>query len=111
MRIRIGRHFWEIVLVRDLPGNDGETRFNEGAIVPRQIALRENDSEIRYTLFHEIMHCADLDEGLGLTEKQVLGLERWFKKFEKHQCLCELLDAYGERKRNSSKRKTKETNT
>ena len=96
MRIKIGRHFWEIVTVKELPENDGETRFNSGALVPRQIALCETDEEMRYTLFHELIHAASFDERLGLNEKQVLGLERWFKKFEKNHDLSELLDAYGE---------------
>jgi hypothetical protein len=107
MRIRIGRHYWEIVTCKELPGNAGETRFHEGALVPRQIALLESDQEMRYTLLHELFHAASDDCGLGLTEDQVLGLENWFKKLEKHQSLSSLLDAYGERKQSTNKPKPK----
>lgn len=104
MRIMIGSHFWEVVLVKELPDNDGETRFHEGAMVPRQIALAEDDQEMRYTLLHELFHAASFDQKLGLTEKQVLGLEAWFKKLERHRALADVLDAYGpRRKRNKHK--------
>lgn len=94
MRIKVGRHFWEIATVKEMPDNDGETRFQEGAIVPRQIALYEKDPDMRYTLLHELFHAASFDENLNITEKQVQGLERWFKKLEKHRTLQSVLEAY-----------------
>jgi hypothetical protein len=94
MRIKIGRHFWELVIARELPGNDGETRIHEGTLVPRQIVLRDGDTDMRWTLLHELFHCASEDENLGLTERQVRGLEKWFKKLERHRSLSSLLDAY-----------------
>lgn len=110
MRIKIGRHFWEIVTAKSLPGNDGETRFHEGTMVPRQIVLREGDEAMRSTLLHEMFHAASLDEDLGLTEKQVLGLERWFNKLERHQSICDVLDVFAPRQI-GSKHKTKAKNT
>ena len=106
MRIKIGRHEWEVVLVKELPQNDGETRFHEGTMVPRQIALREDDEEIRYTLLHELFHAASMDLDLGLTEKQVLGLESWFKKLERHRALADVLDAYGPRRKRNKRKPT-----
>jgi hypothetical protein len=94
MRIKVGKHFWEIVTAKHLPGNDGETRFHEGTMVPRQIVLTENDPDMRYTLLHELLHAASFDQNLGLTEKQVLGIEKWFKKLERHNKLGDLLDIY-----------------
>lgn len=76
-------------------------------MVPRQIALQEGDADMRYTLLHELFHCASIDEDLGITEDQVLGLEKWFKKLEKHQSLSSLLDAYGERKQSTNRPKPK----
>lgn len=98
MRIKIGPHIWEVVICKELPENDGETRFHEGTMVPRQIALREGDEEMRYTLLHELFHAASMDLDLGLTETQVLGLEKWFKKLERHRALADVLDAFGPRR-------------
>lgn len=107
MRIKIGRHFWEIAVMKELPGNDGETRIHEGTLVPRQIALREDDPDMRWTLLHELFHCASEDEGLSLTERQVKGLEKWFTKLERHRSIASLLDAYTPCKQSTNKPKSK----
>lgn len=88
MKFKTGsRRFWEVVEAPELEGAWGETRPES-----RQIVLKKDDPERLYTLIHEIIHAASFDEKLDLTEKQVLGLERWAKKLVKHGGFKKLKD-------------------
>ena len=82
---------WEIVEVKELGTNAGEARP-----YTRQIALLQSDKEKVSTLFHEMLHCASFDYELGLTENQVRGIEKWFKKVNDRQDLVTIFAAFQE---------------
>lgn len=88
MKIKTGsKRTWEILEVVELDGAWGETRPDT-----RQVVLKKEDPERIYTLIHEFIHVANFDEKLGLTERQVLGLEKWIKKIVKHGGFKKLKD-------------------
>jgi len=75
-RVQVGaRRFFEIVWVQSFsdPSIFGETRFS-----PDQIALRAVDSEkeICHTYYHELLHAFSDQYEVGLTEAQVMKLEK-----------------------------------
>ena len=74
-RVRIKRRYYEIVWVDSFPDGVtlGETRF-----APYQIALKtgQSDRETVLTYRHEVYHAISEEEEIGLTEKQVQGLEK-----------------------------------
>lgn len=86
MKLKTGhKRQWEILEVIELDGAWGETRPET-----RQVVLKKDDPERLFTLFHELIHVASFDENIGLTEKQVLALEKWVKKLVKHGGLKKL---------------------
>jgi len=88
MRIKTGsKRFWEVLEAKELGPNAGESRPTT-----RQIVLLSDDSEKLFTFIHELIHVASHDEGLGLTEKQVLGMEKWLKKVFKHNDFKKLFE-------------------
>jgi hypothetical protein len=75
-RIHLGKkHYAEVVWVDDFPDGKtlGETRFE-----PLQIAIKkkQSDKETVLTYLHEVIHCIDSIHSIGLTETQVLKLEK-----------------------------------
>lgn len=66
---------FEVVWVDDFPDGktDGETRFE-----PLQIAIKRgmSDKETVMTYLHELTHAADFSHEIGLTETQVLKIEK-----------------------------------
>jgi hypothetical protein len=88
MKVKTGhKRYWEILEVMELEGAWGETRPDS-----RQVVLKKDDPERLFTLFHELLHVASFDEKICLTEKQVLGLEKWIKKLVKHGGFKKLKD-------------------
>lgn len=70
-----GKDYYEIVWVDSFSNPDtlGETRFS-----PNQIAIKngQSDKETVMTYLHECIHAFDAHNNIGLTETQVLKLEK-----------------------------------
>lgn len=74
-RVEIGSRWFEIIWIDEFKDGKtlGETRFD-----PPQIVLKTNetDKETVKTYLHEITHAVSDEEEVGLTENQVIGIER-----------------------------------
>lgn len=72
-KLRILGKTWDVIFGN--PRNDGE--LGECLSEPQIITIKEGlkDEQEASTLLHECIHAIDYQLGLGLTERQVLGLE------------------------------------
>lgn len=73
--VKVLKRAYEILWTDDLVSgsNHGETRFD-----PAQIVLHNspNSKEVTYTFMHEFFHAVSYEYDIGLTESQVLKLEK-----------------------------------
>lgn len=80
--IKIHKTSYEVLWTEDFKdgATAGETRFD-----PNQIVIMKNmpTKETVLTLFHEFIHAVDHENEIGLTENQVLKLEKAMPVFVK----------------------------
>ncbi len=74
VRIKV-RSSYEVVFVDDF--KDGQT-LGECRPGTKQIVIKANEpkSQQLSTFIHELLHAASAEDDIGLTEKQVLALEK-----------------------------------
>ena len=76
---------YEIVYIEEFPADNkqvGECRTSDNI---KQLVIKKNESttETMSTIVHEMLHSLDAENDIGLTEKQVYGLEKAIMKFFK----------------------------
>lgn len=77
-KVKFGKNTYEVLWVDSFPNEKtlGETRFDV-----KQIVLKTGDSakETVHTYYHECIHALEHEYKVGLTETQVLALEKSLK--------------------------------
>jgi len=77
-KVKFGKSTYEVLWVDAFPNEKtlGETRFDV-----KQIVLKKDDSakETIHTYLHECIHALEFEYDAGLTESQVVALEKGIK--------------------------------
>lgn len=75
-RIKIAsKAFYEVLLIKDFHGEDtwGETRYDEKQIILKSDLTPKLTVEV---FWHECLHAISEEHNVGLTEQQILDLEK-----------------------------------
>lgn len=106
-RIKIGKSVYQILWVDEFPKDKrqlGETNFHGDKRII--IKLGQSNKEAVHTYWHEVLHAISEEFDVGLTEKQVLRLEKSLSSVIKSDNLFkkEVKDETDKRKRRNLNR-------